>query len=280
MSWAVVAKKDFQDAIRSRALWGISAMFLLLIGGIGALYASVDAVAGGNPTALGLVFFVASSIGLFVSVTAIITCYKSLAGERESGSMKLLLSLPHTRRDVVTGKVVGRTAVLAVPIVIAMLVGAGLGMGLLGDVAPVATLLLGLMGILFALTYASIMVGISATTGSTSRAAALAITFLLVFEFLWDIVVLGLVYVVNGFEFTTSFPDWAYLVTQVPPSNAFVTSLVAVIPDAPAAATAGSQSASQVDAFFGTPWIGVVWLVIWTVVPVTIGYWRFQQADL
>ena len=280
MTWAVVAKKDFQDAIRSRALWALSALFLVLVGLFAVVYASVDEVSGGDPTALGLIFFVAGAIGTFVSFAAIITCYKALAGERESGSMKVLLSLPHTRRDVVLGKLIGRTAVLAVPIVIALVLGIVLGMGLLGDLAPVATVLLGVVGLLFALTYAGIMVGISATTGSTSRAAALAIGFLFVFEFLWDVVVLGIVYVANGLVLPTAgFPDWTYPLTQVPPSNAFVTTLVAVIPDAPAAA-AGGQNPAQIDAFFGTPWIGLLALVLWTVVPIALGFWRFQAADL
>ncbi|WP_340099993.1 ABC transporter permease [Salinibaculum salinum] len=281
MSWAVVAKKDFQDAIRSRALWGLSALFLVLVGLFAVVYATVDEVSGGDPSALGLIFFVAGAIGTFVSVAAIVTCYKSLAGERESGSMKLMLSLPHTRRDVVLGKLVGRTTVLAVPIVIALVVGIVLGMGLLGDIAPVATVLLGIVGIFFALTYAGIMVGLSATTGSTSRAAALAIGFLLVFEFLWDVVVLGLVFVTNGFALPTGgFPEWVFPVSQVAPSNAFVTTLSAVIPDSPAAAAGQGPSATQIDAFFGTPWVGVVMLALWTVVPIVLGYWQFQSADL
>ena len=280
MTWAVVAKKDFQDAIRSRALWALSALFLLLVGLFAVVYATVEEVSGGDPTALGLIFFVAGAIGTFVSFAAIITCYKALAGERESGSMKVLLSLPHTRSDVVVGKLVGRTAVLAVPIVIALLVGIVLGTVLLGDLAPVATLLLGVVGLLFALTYAGIMVGLSATTGSTSRAAALAVGFLLVFEFLWDAVVIGIVYVANGFALPAGgFPNWTYPLTQVPPSNAFVTALVAVIPDAPAAA-AGGQNPAAIDAFFGTPWIGLVALALWTVVPLVLGFWRFQAADL
>jgi ABC-2 type transport system permease protein len=281
MSWAVVARKDFQDAIRSRALWGLSAIFLLLVVGIAVLYATVDAVAQ-EPSALGLIFFVASSIGTFVSVAAIVICYKSIAGERESGSMKILLSLPHTRRDVIVGKVVGRTGVLAVPIVVALLVGAFVGTALLGSVAPVATVLFGLVGLLFALTYASVMVGLSATTGSTTRAAALAIGFLLVFEFLWDVVVLAVVYVANGFVFpvgAADFPAWVYPISQIPPSSAFVTSLTAIIPDAPA--QGGTVPAPDAfDAFFATPWIGVVALLVWTVVPVALGYLRFLNADL
>jgi ABC-2 type transport system permease protein len=283
MSWAVIARKDFQDAIRSRALWGLSAIFLLLVGGVAVLYASLDEISGGDPSAVGLIFFVASTIGLFVSVAAIVICYRAIAGEREVGSMKILLSLPHTRRDVVIGKVVGRTAVLAVPIVVALLVGAFVGTSMLGEIAPVATVLFGVVGLLFALTYAAIMVGFSATTGSTTRAAALAIGFLVVVEFLWDVVVLALVYVANGFAFpavTSDFPAWIYPVSQIPPSSAFVTSLTAVIPDAPAQAAGNVPTADAFGAFFATPWVGVVSLLLWAVVPVVLGYWRFEAADL
>jgi ABC-2 type transport system permease protein len=195
--------------------------------------------------------------------------------------MKVLLSLPHTRSDVVIGKVLGRTAVLAVPILVALVVGMGLGAVLLGEVAAMATVLFGVLGLVFTLTYASIVVGISATTGSTSKAAALSIGFLVVFEFLWDVVVLGLVFVTSRFELPSGgFPDWVFLVTQVPPSNAFVTGLTALVPDAPVAAAGSGPSAGQVDPFFGTPWVGVVVLVLWTVVPIVLGYWRFQGADL
>ena len=282
MSWAVIARKDFRDALRSRAFWGVSALFLLLVVGLSVAYTQVEEISGGSPSALGLIFFVAAAIGLFVSIAAILTCYKSVAGERESGSMKLLLSLPHTRRDVVLGKVVGRTGVLAVPIVVALLVGAGIGSALLGEVAPLATVLFGAVGLLFALTYAALVVGLSATTASTGRAAALAIGFFLVFELLWDTVVFALVFAANGFALPAggTLPSWTFPLVQLPPSNAFVTSLTAVIPDAPAAAAGPGPGAGQVEAFFGTPWLAVAVLVFWVVVPLALGYRRFAAADL
>jgi len=283
MSWKVIAKKDFQDAIRSRGFLGLSAVFLLLIVGISVLYGTVEEVSGGNPTVVELIFFVASSLGVFVSIAAIVVCYKSIAGERESGSMKLLLSLPHTRFDVLFGKVLGRTAVIAVPVVIALLAGTVVGSVLLGKFAPVETVLLSAVALLFALTYASVIVGFSAMTGSTTRSAGLALGFFLVFEFLWDIVVLGLAYVGNGLQFPTSpadFPVWVFPISQLPPSNAFVTALVAVVPDATQSSAGVGPSASNVDAFFGTPWIAFAVFAFWVVIPVFIGYLRFQKADI
>jgi ABC-2 type transport system permease protein len=45
--------------------------------------------------------------------------FGAITKERETGSLKLLLSLPHSRQDVVVGKVVGRMVVVGVPLVIA-----------------------------------------------------------------------------------------------------------------------------------------------------------------
>jgi ABC-2 type transport system permease protein len=282
MSWAVVAKKEFQDAVRSRLFWALSALFFLFVGLLAAAYIGVDVLSDGDQTTLGLVFFIASSLGLFVSLTAIVIGYKAIAGERESGSIKILLALPHSRRDVVLGKIVGRGAVLAIPVVVSLALGTLGGMVALGDfelLGPVAFLAVGL---LFVLSYVAIVVGFSATTGSTGRAASLTVGFFVVFEMFWDAVVFGLAFVQAGFTLPpiSEFPAWVFPVSQVPPSSAFGTALVAVIPDAPATAFGAGPAAEQLDAFYATPWLGLVVLLFWIVVPPVIGYWRFEHADL
>jgi len=60
-----------------------------------------------------------------------------------------------------------------------------------------------------------------------------------------------------------------------------MTSLSAVIPGATRAASAGAgQSAGQIGAFYSTPWVGLVALAMWVVVPILVGYYRFEAADL
>lgn len=285
MSTLAVAKKDFRDAVRSRGLWALTALFFVLVVGVAVAYAQLDSLSGGNPTAQGLIFFVASSVGTYVALAALLACFKSIVGERDSGTIKVLLSLPHSRRDVVLGKLLGRSAVLAIPVVATFVVGVAIGGALLGDFAPVATVVLAGMAVFFAVAYASIYVGISATSESDTRVTLLAVGFFVVFEFLWGIVTLVLLVVTNGFEMPTGdLPSWYFLVNQIPPSSAFVTSLEAVIPGAGARAIQGSgaptASAGQFDAFFATPWLGVVVLVLWAVVPILLGYRRFARADL
>ena len=299
MSVAVVAKKDFQDALRSRSLWALSAVFVLLAVLLAYGYAAFPefflgpgagagpgaaAGAGGAPapapTMLGLVFFLSGTVALFVSLTAIVVCYKSIAGEIELGSVKLLLALPHSRRDVVLGKVLGRGGVLALPALLGLLVGLVVGAILLGSFPALEVVVFLLVTGAFILTYVSIVVGLSAATSSTTRASTLAVGFVVVFELLWDVVPLGFVFVTNGFEMPTEIPDWYFLVSQLPPSTAYSTGLSAVLPETAQAATAAGGLADQFDALYATPWLGFLVLALWLVVPLAIGYRRFDAADL
>nr|WP_274322570.1 ABC transporter permease subunit [Halosimplex aquaticum] len=89
--------------------------------------------------------------------------------------------------------------------------------------------------------------------GSTSRATTLAIGFFVVFEFRWDVVPLGNVYVVNGFS---------------------------LLPDVAASLPTKTFAGASVDAVYAVPEIGLVVLAFWMVVPLAVGYYRFDTADL
>ncbi|MFT4931124.1 MAG: ABC-2 type transport system permease protein [Natronomonas sp.] len=187
------------------------------------------------------------------------------------------MGLPHTRRDVVFGKVLGRTATLAIPIVVGFGAAGLYGSLMISEFSFVDYLIFLGLTVAFALAFVSIVVGISGSTGSTSRASALAVGFFLLFELIWDGVSFGLVYLVNGFALPETMPNWLYIVNQIPPSSAYTTSMMALIPDA---TVMGDSAASEIDAFYATEWLGVVMLVFWIVVPLAIGYWRFSRADL
>ncbi len=290
MTWLTIAKKDFRDAAQSRALWALVAVFVLL--SLVSTYSFVEVPElfgdAGGATFAGLIFFTVGLTGLFVPLAAIVVCYKSLAGEREIGSIKLVLSLPTTRLNVFAGKVVGRAAVLTFGLGVGLLVGLGFGSVLLGTLEPGATLVFVLVTLGFAAIYAGIIVGLSATTGSTSRATTLALGFFVVFELLWDVVPMALVYVVNGFSLPSTMPEWLFLVGQISPSTAYLSTIVALLPGL--AATVGAAptqtgvtaevSAVDSDPFYLSPEVGIVVLGLWLVVPFLVGYYRFDVADL
>ncbi len=288
MSWMIIAKKDFRDAVQSRALWALVTVFVLLSVISAYAYIEVPEMFGepAGATFGGLIFFIVGLTGLFVPIAAIVVCYKSLAGERELGSIKLLLSLPTTRLNVYTGKVVGRAAVLAFGLGIGLVIGLGFGSLLLGEINVLSVLIFVLVTIAFAAIYAGIMVGLSATTGSTSRATTLALGFFVVFELFWDVVPMGVLYVTEGFSLPTEIPDWIFLVSQVSPSSAYFTSIVALLPDLadgvgadPAQAGGVEVTPAEADPFYVTPEVGIIVLVLWLIVPFAVGYYRFNSAD-
>ncbi|WP_265108438.1 ABC transporter permease [Halosolutus halophilus] len=290
MTWVAIAKKDFRDAVQSRALWALVTIFVIL--SVISTYAYVEApeLLGSSTAATfgGLIFFTIGLVGLFVPLSAIVVCYKSLAGERELGSIKLLLSLPTNRLHVFVGKLVGRAGVLAFGLGVGLVVGLGIGAALLGEIDPVATLVFVLTTLAFAAIYAGIVVSISATTGSTSRATTLALGFFVVFELLWDVVPMGLLYVAEGFTLPARPPDWVFFVMQLSPSSAYLSSVVALLPDLadvagadPGGAGVGVEAApAEAEPFFASPEIGLVVLALWLVVSFVVGYYRFDAADL
>ena len=289
MTWHVVAKKDFRDAVQSRALWALVAVFVVV--SIVSTYAYVEVPEMfGSPegaTFGGLIFFTIGLVGLFVPLAAIVVCYKSLAGERELGSIKLLLSLPTTRGQVFAGKVVGRAAVLAFGLGVGLLVGLGFGAALLGEVDLAAMGVFVLATVAFTTVYASIIVGISATTGSTSRATTLALGFFVVFELLWDAIPMGILYVIEGFSLPETIPDWMFPMMQLAPSSAYFSTVVALLPDLaqrldaePAQAGAGvDATAAKAEPFYTSPEIGIVVLAGWLVVSIVVGYVLFDKSD-
>ena len=290
MTWLAIAKKDFRDAVQSRALWALVAGFVLLSLVSTYAYVQVPELFGGptGATFAGLVFFTVGLTGLFVPLAAIVVCYKSLAGERELGSIKLLLSLPTNRLNVFTGKVVGRAAVLVFGLGVGLFVGLGFGSVLLGTLNLGAMLVFVLVTLGFAAMYAGIMVGLSATTGSTSRATTFALGFFVIFELFWDVVPMAIVYIVTGFSLPSTMPEWVFLLGQVSPSSAYLSTIVALLPGlAETAGAAPAQTGVGVDVaaaeptpFYLNPDVGIVVLALWLVVPFLVGYYRFNVADL
>jgi ABC-2 type transport system permease protein len=280
MSWAVVARKDFADARRSRSLWALSAAFLALAVLFAVLYTYVPEISGGTEelSSIGLLGFLAAPVTLFVAVAALVIAYRSVAGETETGSGKLLLGLPHTRRDVVLGKVVGRTLVLTIPVVVGLLAMLAVVFATNVTFSPVEYGVFALVTALFVLTYVTLFVGVSASTASTTRAAAIGVLALVVLEFAWDVVPLAAWFVLNGFQVPEAFftgnlaamPDAVAFLASLPPSGAYERAVGGVL----------SGSLGGAGPFYLQQWFGVVLLALWALVPATVGYLRYRRADL
>ena len=116
MSLVAVAKKDFQDTVRSKAMVLLVALFSGLVAVMA--YAVRPGPEGDAfATELLLSVFVGPIlVTTLVPLVAVVVGYNAVSGERESGSLKLLLSLPHSRADVVFGKVIGRAGAVSLAV--------------------------------------------------------------------------------------------------------------------------------------------------------------------
>jgi ABC-2 type transport system permease protein len=276
MSWLVVARKDFEDAVRSRMLWAITAVFLVFTAG--AVYIR-KAVLGDVPGLPDAAQFLTEPSSLIIPLTALVVAYLAIAGERESGSIKLLLGLPHTRGDVVLGKLVGRTAVVTAGILVAFAGAAVTMLVLFGDVPVVNLFLLTLVTVFFGLTYVGIAIGASAFTATRSRAMALAITAFFLFQVVWDLVPLGVYYAVEGALPTGALPAWFHFVRILNPNTAYSQAADFVFSGAGPFVPAETLVGSSVP-FYVQNWFGFVLLALWLVVPVALGFWSFRRADI
>ena len=279
MSVLAVAEKDFRDAVRSRLMIVVAVMFVVFTGGGIALGNAIGLESG---TVVALILSVLlQGTAVFVPLVALGIAYRSIAGERESGSLKMLLSLPNSRLDVVIGKFLGRSAVVVVAIVIgfiSMLVAAAATFD--GDIQPETILTFMLAALLLAIVFVSIAVSVSAFSESTFAAAIGGFSFFILFQFAWQGLIFLLRYVVNGFETPDAFaetPEWVEVLTVVNPMTGWRQStgwLLRRVSD--------QQEASQeaVDAFYLEPWFGFVVLAFWIVLPLVVGYLRFESSDL
>jgi len=188
MSWSVIAKKDFRDAGRSKALWALTALFVLFMAGMAYVYTLVQSggpAGAGELGSLGLIFFLISPVTLLIPLTALVMAHKSIAGEVESGSAKFLLSLPHPRRDAIIGKVVGRGAVMGVAVLVGLVVAAVVTVALYDSFDTMAYLGFAVLTVFLAVMYTAIGVGLSATTKDGGRATILVAGFYVFFELAW-----------------------------------------------------------------------------------------------
>lgn len=298
MSSTLVARKDFEDVIRSGMLWavvGVSVLFLAIIF-FGVTTGSTD------EAGQGVIYVLINSVGaqILIPLIALIFCYLAVAGERESGSLRVLFGLTHSRRDVLLGKLYSRTAVMAATGLVLSLVVAGL-ITLQFDSLNVGEFLafLGLTELLI-LSFTGIAIGVSALSGSRLRAMAGAIGSYVVFFMLWYPATAMIHLAVEGELAGIEAPDWYLFALMLNPLNTYRFTLgdhtdqylgtfvgwPSVVEDIPSQQFNADPTVMLVSnrapdgVFYTSDWFAVLVFVFWFVLPVVIGYWRFERADL
>jgi ABC-2 type transport system permease protein len=286
---ATVARKDFEDAVRSKMLWSLMGLLVLIVGIIYvAIWWNVD-----DPEPVDIVGAATAIFQLIVPLVALIAGYLSIVGERRSGSIKVLLSLPPDRRDVVFGKLLGRAGVIGATVLAAFLALVVLSLVFFQSLPIVDFLGIALASVLTGMAFVGIAVGVSALVASRGRAMAGVVGLYLVFLLFWDLLTAGVYRVVAG-ELPGNpgdqFEAWYVFLQWLNPLEAYSVLTDTILGEtfgaftiplfAPQETSATERVvAGEVPAYLQEP-VTVPILLFWFVVPVALGYLRFRGADL
>lgn len=272
MSWRAIARKDFLDSVRSRTLWALVALFVGLL----ALIAYAAQLTGETDVTQ-FVGFTSEAFALFVPLVSVVLGYKSVVDERESGTIALALSFPHTRAEFVAGKFAGRSLVLAIPVLVGMLVASALVVVLYDSVPVFEYLVFTVLSVVLGISFLAIAIGLSMLTTSGRRVTAGAFGAYIVLGVLWSELIDALVLVLWRFDATilASPPEWATFAQLVSPVESYHRLVAAVFDIGPGTAYTTPGSPWFVDA-----WVAALLLFGWVLLALGVGYLRFARSDL
>jgi ABC-2 type transport system permease protein len=272
----IVARNDFLNVRRSKLLWFVCALYALFAG----LFFYVGST-GINPNVDRQLFNMSGIAVLIIPLVAVVAAYLAIAGERESGSIRIRLGLPTSRLALVLGKFCSRALVVFIAVLLALLVAVGLSVGLypspnLGAFPTFAVLIS-----LFALAYVSIAIGISAATASRARAMGGAIGYFFVFNVLWLAgqfsVAAALRFVFEDTLGLSLGQNFYNFVINLSPASAYLNSLYLVFDPE----NFGPQLPPLGDVpWYLTPEFSVAVLLGWLILPLVAGYGLFRRAEL
>jgi Cu-processing system permease protein len=193
----IIAAKEFRDRLRN--LWVVAvalifALFALAIAYFGSAQQGAVGFRSIDVTVASLV----SLVIYLVPLIALILGYDAIVGEKERGSLELLLSMPISRLEILLGKFLGLSAALASSTAL------GFGAGLL----PLASQLgindlyhysgFVFSAILLGMAFLSLSLLVSVLATDRMRASGVAIALWFFFVLIFDLLLMGALVASNG----------------------------------------------------------------------------------
>jgi len=268
MTWTVIARQDARQTVESRAvkvLLGLQVLALLLA-------AYVYPVFGEDPiTTARFTGYVTGWLTTLVPLVGVLVGYNAIVSERESGSLRLSLALPHSRSDVVLGKLVGRAGVLAAVVLGTLLVAGALVVYPFGDLEVPRSLAFVALTVAFAVLWTGLGVAVSLSVATKRQALVLAFGFLFVFVFVWDTVETVLRFGLNAAGIIDGdLPEVVQFLFTLSPNRAYTTVTDGFL----------NPAASVTGPWYLGEWAALVVFLCWLVGPLGLAYLRFSGRDL
>jgi Cu-processing system permease protein len=263
-----LAGKEFWDRIRNRWVLAVALVFTV--------FALVIAYFGGAQQGTvgfrSIEFTIASLVSLviyLIPLIALVLGFDAIVGERERGSLDLLLSLPITRLELLLGKYVGLAAALAFSTV----AGFGLVAVVLSAQLDLSALFhyFGFMAssVLLGMAFLSLAVMLSVFAGDRTRASGLAIAMWFFFVLVFDLLLLGALVVTGGAYGGDIFP---YLLL-LNPADVFRILNIFTLEDVRAL----YGLATVFPSGLAETWVLMLVMLAWIAAPLGIAAWRFRR---
>jgi ABC-2 type transport system permease protein len=208
----VIARKEFSDAVVSRRLWLLIAVFLLyylaMIFSLSFSYSMMPEEA--RPTRIMQVFQGAgSSVALVAPFLGIAFGYDAVSRERESGTLKVLLARPVYREDVVNGKIVSALAVIGITLFTATFLAVSATMFLYGlnmDLDDFTRLtLFSIFSLMFAFAYYSVSLFFSTILNKSGHSLIASIALWAFFTIIMPLISMMIAFMMLGVPSFASF---------------------------------------------------------------------------
>jgi Cu-processing system permease protein len=262
-----IAAKEFRDRMRNRWVLAVALVFTV--------FSLVIAYFGGaQQGAVGfrsIEFTIASLVSLviyLIPLIALLLGFDAIVGERERGSLDLLLSLPITRLELLLGKYLGLAAALA----LSTLAGFGMVAVLLARQMSWVSMYhyFGFMlsSVLLGLAFLSLAVLLSVLARDRTRASGLAIATWFFFVLVFDLLLLGVLVGSGGRFGGESFA----LLLLLNPADVFRILNVFSLEDVRTL----YGLATVVPPAMGSPLKMGGAMLVWIAVPLALAHWRFK----
>ncbi len=185
-----VAGKEFRDRVRNRWVLAVAlvfALFALLIAYFGGAQSGEVGFRGIGVTVASL-----TSLAIYlIPLIALLLGFDAIVGERERGTLDLLLSMPVTRPEIMLGKYLGLAGALTLAISVGFGVAAIPLAGAFDAAAMLVYLRFVVSAVMLGLAFLSLAVLISVISRDRARASGAAIAVWFAFVLIFDLALLG-----------------------------------------------------------------------------------------
>ena len=265
---ATIAGKEFWDRIRNRWVLAVALVFTafaLVIAYFGAAQQGAVGFKSIDVTIASLV----SLVIYLIPLIALILGFDAIVGERERGSLDLLLSMPITRLELLLGKYFGLAAALTFSTVagfglVAVVLSAQLDLNALFHYFGFM-----LSSVLLGCAFLSLAVMLSVFAADRTRASGLAIAMWFFFVLVFDLLLLGALVASGGQWGGEIFP---YLLLANP---ADVFRILNIFTLADVRSMYGL--ATVFPPTLANPWLLGLVMLAWIAAPLGIATWRFRK---